>query len=110
MKKKDLSMRNGTKPMPEPERILPVQAQNIDLSRRLFGKLTEREQEAKRLGREIAELKTLPDHIRGLAKRLSKTPFHKWTPTDMAEVERYFTPDQAHVIVEASRKNTGTTL
>jgi hypothetical protein len=107
-KKRDLSMRNGIKPMPDPERVRPIQAQNEDLKRRLFGKLTEAEQDAKRLGREIVELKALPDHIRQLATRLSKTPFQRWTPQDMAEVEKYFTPDQAHAIAEASQKNVKT--
>jgi hypothetical protein len=107
MDKRNKTMSNGSKPMPEPTRPAPVQAQNTELSRRLFGKLTEAERRETEFQKDKAELAMLPDRIKNLAKELANTPFRRWTPEQMNEGQKYFTPEDLSRLARASEQNSG---
>jgi hypothetical protein len=111
IKSRDLRFRSGSKRskdvMPaESGKLNSVPVQNEDLKRRAFGKLSgaiQRENEAVALEEEA---KALPDRIRNLAERLSKTPYARWTPKDMTDVQKYFKPEQVKILIERSESKT----
>jgi uncharacterized protein YaaR (DUF327 family) len=109
-KSDNLTMRSGTKRKEEVRRAEergPIQAGSEELKRRLFNQLMDAQKKADEVSRTEREIKALPARITDLAKRLSKTPFGKWTVQDMSEAVKYFTAEQVSQIVKVSEERNG---
>lgn len=112
---KNLTFKDGTRPrketmQAEKGKYPSVQRQNKDLERRLFGRLRSAVEREAEFEEEKLEIQSIPERIRGLAQTLSKIPFHKWSAQQLTEAQKYFNPAQMNVLIEASRRNTGTKL
>jgi len=111
--KKDLTFKDGTKPrkeamQAEEGKTPAIQQRNRDLERRLFGRLRNAVEREREFEEEKLEIQSIPGRIRALAEELSKIPFHKWSAEQLTEAQKYFSPSQMNVLIEESRKNTGT--
>lgn len=102
----DLTMRSGTKRR-EGERG-PVQTNpgSEELKRKLFNQLMDaqkRENESLEAERTI---KSLPGRIEDLVRKLINTPFNKWSTSDMIDIEKYLTPEQATQLSDMAQERT----
>jgi uncharacterized protein YaaR (DUF327 family) len=108
----NLTMSSGTKRKEERRKAEEgkyPETGSEELKRKLFNQLMDAQKRQNEALESEREIKALPERITDLAKRLSKTPYGKWTVADMSEAVKYFTADQVSQLVRISEERNGST-
>jgi len=101
----NLTMSSGTKRKEERRKAEEgkyPETGSEELKRKLLGQLMDAQKRADEKAESEREIKALPERITGLARKLAKTPFGRWTVQEMSDAVKYFTPQQVSELVKMS--------